>query len=277
MSVNVIIKQKSLFKKKLDVKEIIKLVNLDYGVCDDNYRLIQGEIGSHTLLFDRKKLARGIELFMNNNDIMLNLSLPTTKEEIKLFYDIIEKICKALKTKSYTRDEEQTSIENNSKYIEYDENASIGALSDLKEKLEKEEYTNLEIFGVMNPISIGKKEINYIDSKLDKFSILLDKLQEMDVYYAAPKVYQKDGKLIGIYAVCVDNPSVVPLKPYIVLNRIKGINDWYVMLKDGNTVKYEDFINNVEVKEYYDANHVIVTMSDKETDAIIEKYKVILN
>lgn len=50
MSVLVKIKQKSSFKKKLNVEAIIKLTNLSYGICDENYRLINNEVGNHTLL-----------------------------------------------------------------------------------------------------------------------------------------------------------------------------------------------------------------------------------
>ena len=37
MAVDVKIKQKSLFKKKIKIKEIIELTNLSYGVCDEAY------------------------------------------------------------------------------------------------------------------------------------------------------------------------------------------------------------------------------------------------
>lgn len=40
MSVNVRIKQKTILKKKLNMDDIIKLIGLPYGVCDENYRLI---------------------------------------------------------------------------------------------------------------------------------------------------------------------------------------------------------------------------------------------
>ncbi len=106
MSVNVRIKQKSLFKKKISIEEIIKLTNLSYGICDENYRLIPDEIGTHTLIYDKNRLARGIDISQDNNETMLTLSLPTTKEEIKLFYNVIDKICTYLKVKTYIREEE---------------------------------------------------------------------------------------------------------------------------------------------------------------------------
>ena len=98
MSVSVRIKQKSLFKKKLNIEEIIKLTNLSYGVSDENYRIIQNEIGKHTLIYDKNKLARGIDISLNDTDVVLLLSLPTSPSEIRKFYEVIEIICKKFNT-----------------------------------------------------------------------------------------------------------------------------------------------------------------------------------
>ena len=71
MSVSVRIKQKGLFKKKLNIEEIIKITNLSFGVCDENYRLIKNEIANHTLIYDENKLARGIDISLDVKDIIL--------------------------------------------------------------------------------------------------------------------------------------------------------------------------------------------------------------
>lgn len=274
MSVTVKIKQKGLFKKKLNIEDIIKLTNLSYGVSNEHYCLNEQEIAEHTLLYDKSKLARGIDLCMEGNDITLFLNLPTSKEEIKCFYDTIEKICNNLNIREYLREEEVVSIDESKKFIKYDEEGSINGLKDLKEKIESGEYAGFQMFGIYNPISIGPKEIKKIDNNLDNLAKFLHELQSIDVYYASPHVYEVKNRLVGIYAVGPNIPSVVPTKPYIILNQIEGIEDWYVILKDGKTIKYDDFINNVGKTKYYDDNHVIVTLSDKKMDELIEKYFV---
>lgn len=75
MSVTARIKQKSLFKKKMNLEDIIKFTGLSYGVCDENYRLNKDEIGEHTLIYDETKLARGFELWLEGSDVLLSLSL----------------------------------------------------------------------------------------------------------------------------------------------------------------------------------------------------------
>lgn len=274
MSVEVKIKQNSIFKKKLDITDVINLTGLSYGVCDENYRLIPGETAAHTLLYDKNRLARGIDASIDKTDIVLLLSLPTTPFEIHSFYHAVEKICNALKTKTYIREEEKVNLKNNPQFIKMDEEGSVAGLEAISEKLEKDKYNRFEIYGICNPISIGANEIKQIGNRLDLFEEYLHRLQSLDVYYAAPRVYRVQNKLVGIYAIGADIVSVVPTEPYIVLNQIQGIEEWYVMLKTGKTIKYKDFIENIPAKEYYDFNHVIVSLSEQDVDSLIEQYGV---
>lgn len=274
MSVEVKIKQNSIFKKKLDITDVISLTGLSYGVCDENYRLIPGETAAHTLLYDKNRLARGIDASIDKTDIVLLLSLPTTPFEIHSFYHAVEKICNALKTKTYIREEEKVNLKDNPQFIKMDEEGSVAGLEAISEKLEKDKYNRFEIYGICNPISIGANEIKQIGNRLDLFEEYLHRLQSLDVYYAAPRVYRVQNKLVGIYAIGADIVSVVPTEPYIVLNQIQGIEEWYVMLKAGKTIKYKDFIENIPAKEYYDFNHVIVSLSEQDVDSLIEQYGV---
>lgn len=274
MSVEVKIKQNSIFKKKLDITDVINLTGLSYGVCDENYRLIPGETAAHTLLYDKNRLARGIDASIDKTDIVLLLSLPTTPFEIHSFYHAVEKICNALKTKTYIREEEKVNLKDNPQFIKMDEEGSVAGLEAISEKLEKDKYNRFEIYGICNPISIGANEIKQIGNRLDLFEEYLHRLQSLDVYYAAPRVYRVQNKLVGIYAIGADIVSVVPTEPYIVLNQIQGVEEWYVMLKTGKTIKYKDFIENIPAKEYYDFNHVIVSLSEQDVDSLIEQYGV---
>lgn len=274
MSVTARIKQKSLFKKKMNLEDIIKFTGLSYGVCDENYRLNKDEIGEHTLIYDETKLARGFELWLEGSDVLLSLSLPTAPSEIRLFYSLVEKLCNEFNTKKYLREDEEAYLYEDEEFIKWDEEASIVALEDMTSKIE-DEYRCFEIFGIYNPISIGQRELQRIDCNLNNLEEYLNEIQSLDVYYATPSVYRKKdtNELFGIYSIVADIPCVVPNKPYIILDQIKGINYWYVMIRKGMTVTYDDFINHISSKEYYDANHVIALLND-EIDALIEQYSV---
>ena len=275
MSVTVRIKQKSLFKKKMNIEDIIKFTGLSYGVCDENYRLDRGEIDEHTLIYDEAKLARGFELWLEGSDVLLSLSLPTAPSEIRLFYSLVEQLCKEFNTKKYLREDEEAYLYETDEYIEWDEEASVAALEDMMSKTE-DEYRCFEIFGIYNPISIGQKELQRIDCNLNNLEDFLHEIQSLDVYYATPSVYRKKdtNELFGIYSIVADVPCVVPNKPYIILDQIKEINYCYVMVRKGMTVTYDDFINNISSKEYYDASHVIALLNDEEIDDLIERYYV---
>lgn len=275
MSVTARIKQKSLFKKKMNLEDIIKFAGLSYGVCDENYRLNKDEISEHTLIYDETKLARGFELWLEGSDVLLSLSLPTAPSEIRLFYSLVEKLCNEFNTKKYLREDEEAYLYEDEEFIKWDEEASIVALEDMTSKTE-DEYRCFEIFGIYNPISIGQRELQRIDCNLNKLEEYLNEIQSLDVYYATPSVYRKKdtNELFGIYSIVADIPCVVPNKPYIILDQIKGINYWYVMIRKGMTVTYDDFINHISSKEYYDANHVIALLNYDEIDALIEQYSV---
>lgn len=270
MSVTARIKQKSLFKKKLTRDDIIDLTGLSYGVSDENFVLLRDEKADHTIIYDETKLARGLELWLENTDILLSLSLPTAPSEIKLFYDVIEKICNQLKISKYLREDEKVNVSDHAKYIKWDEEASLAALEEIEGKTRDDDH-RFELFGVFNPISIGQKELKRINHDLSHLEAFLNEIQALDVYYAAPSVYRKKAtdQLFGIYAIVADIPCVVPTQPYIVLNQIKGVEDWYVMVRKGQTIKYEDFIHSNISQEYYDANHVIVLLNDAEIDDLL--------
>lgn len=273
MSVTVEIRQKSIFRKPLTLEDVIRLSGLSYGTADENFRLIERETGNCTLLYDPEKLARGMELSVNENAISLKLSLPTSKAEIRRFYEVVKLLCTTLKTKQFILEGQTQTLRDIDTLMQNDANASMGALDDLKQEISKNEYKHFQVFGICFPISLGKHEFDYIGNDLDRLGELLHYLQSQDMYYAAPKVYRVKERLVGIYFTEADLPTVLPTEPYIILDQIKGIEDWYLMLKDQRTVRYEDFMNAVSEKTYFDANHRIISLSQEKLDAILETWE----
>lgn len=272
MAVVIKIKPIGIFKKRMDINQIIACTGLSYGICDENYRLISNETGEHTLLYDATYLARGIDVSFHQDEIILQLSLPTGIHEIECFYEIVEKISNYLKKVEITRDDELFDLSKKNIYIDCDIDGSLHGLEMILDELNKGDSAYLQLFGIIQPLSIGIKEIKQINGNLNKFEKWLNDLQTMDVYYAAPKVYKINDMLIGIYAIGPEIESVVPTKPYIIMNQIEGIEKWYVILEGNKTIRYENFIEHVE-KKYYDANHVVVNLSKEETISLISQYE----
>lgn len=275
MSVDVRIKQKLFFGKKLDISDIIKITGLSYGVSDEYYRLIKNEIANHTLIYDENKLARGIDLSIDGPYIQLNLSIPTSLSEIKTFYEVIGLICRELKVNSYERNRENIKLSKSMDYITADKNTSILALETTKKEI-NEVGTAIQLFGIYNPIAIGVNEIKQFDTNLDSFEEYLNKTQSINAYFAIPRFYNYNNRIIGVYEICENMTYILPLIPYVLFDKIKGVNDWYVDLSNGNNeeslVKYNDFINNVNSKVYYDAKNCTVRLNKDEIKSMIEKY-----
>ncbi|MFR0962339.1 MAG: hypothetical protein ACLSGB_11005 [Dorea sp.] len=45
------------------------------------------------------------------------------------------------------------------------------------------------------------------------------------------------------------------------------------MLEKGEAIGYEDFINNLDIKDYYDANHVITMLSEAKIDELLKNIR----
>ena len=263
MAVSVRIKQKSLFKKKLRIDDVIKISNLNYGVYDEYYRLKPNEFSKNTFLYDKKSLGRGFEIWLENNDICLSLNLPCSKNDIIIFYQTIEKLCTKLKISDYSRNDEIIKVKDTDELIENEIRTVENVLANEKEKIDNKSKEFLTIFGIYNPISLGKKEFKEIDNNIDKFSDLLNEKQSIDAYFAAPHFFKNNetNKNFGMYAITEDVLSIVPIEPYVPFNHNIKTDDWRVCLinKEMNDNMQEqlenEFMNNQE--ERNNANYEI--------------------
>lgn len=276
MAVEVTIKKKGFFKRKIDIPKLV-FENMGYGTTDDNWRLLENEIGEPTIVFHKNILERGIEIVSEKEEILLRLPLPTGEEEIRFFYEYIEKLCKYLKVDTFFRYEEESYFDRIEDYIKWDITASISAISSMRKSIEKKEYEEMYIFGVLNPIAIGPKELDIIDDNPTKLGEFLHDLQSVDAYYAGGKVYEREnGTLFGMYVLTENVKSIFPLKPLIMNDDLK-LEEWYVTFcydEDiSGSISYSDFLSNVDSSEYYDASHFYITLAKEQMVELLEKYK----
>lgn len=278
MAVNVTIKSKGLFKKELKIEDVI-LENMRYGIMDENFRLDENKIGEYTVIFNNNHICRGYEINLKKGEINLSMPLPTSYEDICFFYEYIKTICEKMHTKTFIREEEETTFDNIDSFIESDSKASEGALEKIKENLDNGEYANMYIFGAINPIAIGKKELSRIGNDTKKLGELMHEIQSMDVYYAAPRVYKKpDETLFGVYTLTENIPSVLPYKACVFMNNDLKVEEWNIgFVIDGKlfgVISYENFIDSVNKDKEYDTEHFIISLSKKEMKDLVKKYKI---
>ncbi len=260
MACDVCIPQKGFFRrKKFTMEDLVHLSKLSFGSVDENNRLIPNQISSHTILFDKNYLQRGIELYIENHDIWLRLSFPTSMDEIQLFYYLIKLYCQFMEQEEFIKDMEYVSVDDIELNMAYDKRTSADALRDL---IQRDTDSYFTIYGVLHPISIGKKELDYFQTDLDLFGHYLHDKQQMDVYYATPRIYDIHGIVTGMFAVGVDLPTILPINP-----EYNNVDRWLINF-DMKCIEYSDFMKNIDNSHYYDANHRLVLLTKDKLDQL---------
>ena len=271
MSIKVILKQKGLTKRKITIQEIASLLDLSYGTINEHYCLDEEQIGNNTILYNKNRLARGINVSIENYDVLLTLNLPTSHSEIDLFYRLIERICEYLQKQYFIKNDELYTVNDFHKCIEEDTQTSMNVLKSIKEKLENHEIERFMIIAITHPIFIGLKEIREINQNLNRLEEFLDRLQTIDISYANAHIYKrKDNSLFGSYFIGEDIETIVPIKPGILINSKECIEDWYIIFPEKKILEYDFFIKHVNYS-YYDENHVIVNLTRNDVNELFDK------
>lgn len=276
MAVNVEIRQNENMRIDLTIQEIASFKGLKYGISDSYYTLELDKIGQYTILYDINCIGRGIEIsFEENGIIYLRLSLPTTTNEINLFYDLTRMICEKIEVDYFIRDDELVPLNRVFDYVEPDKEASLNAIINIDEKVRSQEMKNMLIFGALNPISLGIHEMDEVKCSLNGFENLLNRLQQKDVFYANPRFYQRnDGTIFGVYFIGEEIVSVVPTNPHSPFCNIENVDSYYVRIPDSNDIPYEDFIKHIDILENYDANHLIISLTEDKIYELSSNYAV---
>ena len=269
MCIKVILKQKGLTKRKICIQEIASLLDLSYGIKDKHDCLDEDQIGKDTVLYNNHRLARGINVEIDNYDVLLTLYLPTSHDEIDLFYRLIEKICELLQKQFFIKNDELYHLEDIPICIKEDTILSKDVLNSIYDKLVNHEIDQYVLFGVMQPIYMGLKEFKEIRSDLNRLEEYLDRLQSIDISYAKPHIYKrKDNSLFGGYFIGEDIETIIPIDPNI-LNEVH-IEDWYVFFPEKKIMDYDFFISHINTS-YYDHNHGIICLSRNDVNELFDK------
>lgn len=279
MAVDVVIKSKGLFKNTLKIDDVLDS-DMRFGIMDESFRLEEGSIGENTVVFNSKNICRGFEITFNKGVVNLRMPLPTCNSDINLFYESIKKICAMMNTKIFTRDEEVVELDDVDNCIEQDIKTSSNVLKEIEENINNGSSNNFYIFGALNPIALGKKEMKNIKGDPVKFGLFMNELQSMDVYYAKPKIYQKDdNSYFGVYVLTEGIPSVLPDEAKLLINENNiEVSTWNIgLVLDGELegfIPYSDFLKNIRKDSRYDSEHFIITIDKDKIKKLISKYKV---
>ncbi|MBQ7903106.1 MAG: DUF4299 family protein [Oscillospiraceae bacterium] len=275
MSVNIEIKPNDYNPKSLSIPEIARLMGLKYGYSDNHYCLEENKIGTYTILYDPQKIGRGFEVWYENDTICLRLPLPTTSHDIDIFYTLVEKICNKLDVYFFNCEGETVAITDVYANVDNDKNSSMGAIRHIRNNTADDDTKYMILFGALNPVFIGQNECAEIGDELVGFDNFMHRIQSIDAFYATPRFYQReDQSVFGVYFVGENIVTTVPLNPASPYHKIDSLDSYFVHLPDGNSVLYEDFINNVMLADYYDAGHITVKLSEEMITDLVDRFAV---
>lgn len=252
------------------IQHLVDQFDLKYGFMDTNYCLTNEEVGLFYVLYDPYRLGRGIEVYIEDNELHLAYYLPATPFEMDLFYDLVRYVCDKVKVPYFKRNQEIVRIENVYDFIDIDKQQSIALLNTLKQKLQEDEYVYL--FGVRNQICIGQKEYAIFKNDLDVFEQYLHDIQNQKYIYATPICLNvEENHVIASYPIKDETRYVIPITPEIMYDpgcELKGFyfSPFYTF------IPFDDFISHIQDYTYYDSNHILVTFNKHFLFDLIQKY-----
>ena len=289
MSATILIKPEKKTGKKLTIKDVLP-EELSWGISDAYGRLEEGKEGEYTIVFDPENIGRGFQIKLDGTTTEIHLNYFNSRHDIELCYMMVERICRLQGIDTFIHEDETVRLDRIEPTIQREIEVCADSLSIAAEKVSQENTETLTVFAVVHPLYIGKKEIALFGSDIDKYSEWLNEKQQIDVYYGVPHFYEKDdGSTFGVYALRADVASVMPVKPSMPINMKDQfeVSNWYVMLgysddsdsgkSDGlKVIDYSGLAKHIQNGEYYDANHVIVRLTDSDVDALLKEHRVTL-
>ena len=254
---------------------------LEFGEYGENYILREAAADSSSIIvYDPNKIGRGIMIDKDNDKLTLEMAAVTGPEEIKLYYSIIRNICERFGIAVFSLNDQLASPKEIENYIKHDiENAEAGLII-FTTKLEHGEEKYLTVFGAMNPIAVGLKDLRSIGADAEKFGDFIHEKQSVNAYYAGPQLYSnpEDGSLLGIYPFQADTYSIMPYEPIKPFYLEEEVGKWMVYLYVSDDmygyIPFEVFSKHVKDLGRYDETHYFCEVNKYQARGLIADHAV---
>lgn len=286
MAIEIAVKQKGFFKKKITLSMIKYLLdsNTLLGERDSNSAYVFYELDSDNIddinivVQNPNHLGRGFMVRKKSKDIEAFLNVPCTNQDVLDFFDFISKVCTLFKTDYFTMDlERQVKLEELPTLTQDISDWNNDYLYQQVQDLQNQECTFV-VFAVKNPIHIPANILTQWSQEnitdLERtFSTYLHNKQKEDLYYMKPSFFQKGDKIRGAYSLTETVDSIIPKKafiPPVTSGLPEGLipNEWTVGLvrfkgktdADIDHLPYEVFLDKIsylELEEYDDLHWIL--------------------
>lgn len=238
MSIDVTIRQKGLFQKRLPL-EVILGETLQYGSFENGLSLAPDRLGKGFFIaYEPAQPARGITVGWRPGvirEVTLRLLNPTTDREIRCFFDSIGRIVQFWHCDVLIEGEKQK-LPLKEEIIDERIRWNREVLAAILRQVAEAENGPLCLNCALFPLHIGPKTAKMLlEQGCDGFAKYLT-LQQKDAFYASPHVYQEPGtdRIVGFYALTEGVRSILPIDPDALL-KMPGaenivVEEWNVFL-----------------------------------------------
>ena len=224
MSIDIVIRQKGLFKKTLPLSVILG-DNLACGVYEAGYRLDPGEWKSEDgeiVVYDPHHKGRGFSVIWTptqKKGVTLRALHPTCAEELKAFYATVARITDYWNCSLEVDGNPMTPAEFQAGFSDMLKANDRYLDLFIKESMDKEPYESMTLFSAFWPLEFGSKEAAEVKDAPEgapaRFARWLHEMQSVDTYYAvAGYMEEKDG-IVSRFAFTEDCDSLFPVKPSV--------------------------------------------------------------
>lgn len=282
------IKAKALLgSKKTDIDALLKSCGMAYGNTNEFYILDEGKSNQETaILYNPKKLGRGIFMDFSENEkgsLTLSYNIPTTASEIDDFLNLVQEIEKQLKkVELYCEEEEKKYTV--SELINNRERMIAFSLSSLNAFCQNQDYSSYIFTLAMWPLVLTDEQAQVFAhcTNLDGLEKLFHEKQNMDVYYAKPRLLRNNntGRIGAFYTLTEECDSIFPIRAdgFLNLDALKiddGMIQFYIYSENramDGLYDYEKFSQYIlqHGATLYDKEHMLIpsmTKAELETMA----------
>jgi len=284
MSIDVLIKQR-LFGNKTMPLQVILGEHLHYGNFVKD-QLNVGELGeTEFIAYNPKSIGRGFSVVWNPKEkktIALRLPQPSTTQELKDFYDAIERMVTHWHG-NLVVDGSRVRLPDFLSNFENMVNINNKILNHFSQQVLDRKSDTFTLYSTMWPLTIGKEEATMFMENPNYYAEWLHEKQSINVYFACPAFYIGDNGIFARYSLTNNLPAVFPYQPTVPLGTIDPATgklleckEWLILLGvEGEKeplceMEYSKFLSLIpeNKKSKYDGNHFLLDeMTEEEIRA----------
>ncbi len=224
MSIDIVIRQKGLFKKTLPLSVILG-DSLACGVYEAGFRLNPGEWRSEDgeiLVYNPHHKGRGFSVIWTpaqKKGVVLRALHPTCAEELKAVYATVARITDYWSCSLEVDGNPMTPAEFQAGFSDMLEANNRYLDLFIEESIDKEQYESMTLFSAFWPLEFGAKEAAEVKNAPEgapaRFAAWLHEMQSVDSYYAVAGYMEEDDGIVSRFAFTEDCDSLFPVKPAV--------------------------------------------------------------